>query len=118
MVSYPVGACGSSGRHLADPDRKGIYAGMERVDVHLLRMDDIRSTGELPEGKVMNMTMMEKMQSCSKEELAKILCRIVEDTADGFVDDDFCCDACVVQEFCSKGHNGFLTWLDRKVAAG
>ena len=118
MAGDPVRTCCSAGRHLADPDGKSVHARVERADVHLLWVDDLRGTGELLEGKVRTMTMMEKMQKCTKEELAKMLCRMTEDTAEGFHDDGFCCDACVAKEFCSNGHNGFLTWLDRKVAAG
>ena len=118
MVSDPVRISNTVGRHMADPDGKSIHAGMERADVHLLRVDDIRSSGELLEGKVISMTIMEKMQMASKEELAKMLCRMTEDTAEGFQDNGFACDACVAKEFCTKGQNGFLTWLDRKVAVG
>lgn len=49
------------------------------------------------------MTNLEYIRTCTKEELAKLLC--VELETD--------CSRCVAREYC-YGHTGFADWLDEK----
>lgn len=57
------------------------------------------------------MTVLEAFRSKSKEELARILCDIVQDAAD--LSDDYFCDRCPASKWCRNGHNGFIDWLEK-----
>ena len=47
------------------------------------------------------MTNYEYIQTCSEKEVIDFLCR-------GIGQD---CHHCIAQEYCGKGHNGFIDWL-------
>ena len=50
------------------------------------------------------MTNLEYIQSCTKEELVKLLCAELKMN----------CFGCVAGEYCYHGHTGFIDWLDEE----
>ena len=52
------------------------------------------------------MTNLEYIQSCTKEELAKFICKLIGD-----------CEACIAKDICFYKHNGLYIWLDKEVSA-
>lgn len=50
------------------------------------------------------MTNLEYIRTCTKEELAELLC----------VELDMYCSDCVAREYCYNGHTGFIDWLDEE----
>lgn len=55
---------------------------------------------------------MLKYKQTEKKDLAKFLCRIVEDAIYTANDGLCACDYCPAQNECRINHNGFLDWLD------
>ena len=58
------------------------------------------------------MTRLEVFKKGDKEEIAHILCNIIQDTCTS-VEDDFC-DRCPATKWCSFGHTGFIDWLEQE----
>ena len=52
----------------------------------------------------------EKLNAMTNEELASFLCDVMEKIGDETEED--LCDICPARNRCSKGHNGFLDWLN------
>ena len=65
------------------------------------------------------MTRMEQIQSCDKEQLAKMLCNIIETAFNNYEDDQKIaikfCDYCPATDLCHKDHPGFIDWLEETV---
>ena len=58
------------------------------------------------------MTRYEYIQSCSLEEMAHILCDILDVS---LIDSDIRpCDVCIATKYCKVGHNGFKDWLSKE----
>ena len=59
------------------------------------------------------MTRLEKFRTAEPEEIAKILCGILDETNnyDKYVTP---CDVCVASQWCYKGHTGFIDWLNKE----
>lgn len=53
------------------------------------------------------MTNLEFIQSCTPEQLVKILCIINDD-----------CNKCVARDLCREGHTGFSDWLKQDAKKG
>lgn len=60
------------------------------------------------------MTNLEALRTVSKEDVATILCNIVQESSQT---DDFC-ECCVASQFCSYKHKGFIDWLDQENKEG
>ena len=52
------------------------------------------------------MTNLEFIQTCSKDELIRLLCNEIAPT--------YHCENCVASEHCYFEHNGFIDWLDEE----
>lgn len=52
------------------------------------------------------MTNLEFIQTCTKEELVRLLCNEIAPT--------YHCENCVASEHCYIEHNGFIDWLDEE----
>ena len=59
------------------------------------------------------MTRMEYIQSCTKEQLVKFLCDIVNETNNR---NEYAsiCEHCPAEGSCSVGHTGFIDWLEQE----
>ncbi len=51
------------------------------------------------------MTRLEYLQTASKEDIASLLCDLMDNTT---------CGPCQAQEFCRMGHTGFEDWLEEE----
>lgn len=58
------------------------------------------------------MTRYEWIKNASKEELAEMLCNLVDNVVSSC--DGGCMD-CVAREYCKPGETGFIKWLDKEV---
>ena len=54
------------------------------------------------------MTNLEYIRTCCQTELAYLLCKL--SSPDGTIH----CSDCVANEFCHRGHNGFIEWLEKQ----
>ena len=61
------------------------------------------------------MTNHERIKSMSTEELGRYFCEAMEIIIEN-TDKDYVCDICPVEKMCSKGHNGFIAWLNSEEA--
>ena len=59
------------------------------------------------------MTILSVFRTGNKEEIAHILCSIIQDTCTS-IEDDFC-DRCPATNWCRFHHNGFIDWLEQEV---
>ena len=65
------------------------------------------------------MKRLERIQSYDKEQLAKVLCSIIETAFDNYENESKVvvrfCDYCPVTEMCHKDHPGFIDWLEEEI---
>ena len=54
------------------------------------------------------MTNLEYIRTCSKTELAYLLCKLLSPPR------TIHCSDCVANDYCHRGHNGFIEWLTKE----
>ena len=57
------------------------------------------------------MTNYERIKSVTSEELGRYFCEAMDVISEN-TKKEFVCDICPVKKMCSKGHNGFVAWLN------